>query len=664
MHASQLEKYRLQLHSRLPLIGAWLQEQALRSLAADGSAEAIRILEEAVSDGDHEALGTTAAESLGQLAEHGNVAAQEALCRLVTYDDHELARNIVFAAGYVPHEESQRALFYFLTDQWDKYESLDFDHRLLREAYDAGDPPLRSRIAAKARQAGRLEWVEVVSGGKQGRRLAVMTDEEWRAALNVLERGQRWDDLWRLAQEAPPRWSAPILRLLHKSRWQVREDDRAGCKDLIRLAKRFQTEDLELAMYPRATLQGHSHEVRCLAITPSGRILASGSADHTVRLWSLPDGRALQTLEGHAGWVNCLAFSRDGRVLASAGRDHRICLWRLPRGRLLQKLKGHTQTVFCLAISPNAKVLASGSSDNTVRLWSLSDGQLLRTLKGHEGGISCLAISPDGQCLASGSADGTVRLWSLPKGRSLARLDGHYGVELDGALCLAISADSRLLASGGMDSTVRLWSLPDGAQLRALEAHFGSVSSLAISPDSRLLIAGGADHAVQFWRLPSGQLVKTLETQTNESSSLAMSPDGRLLATTSGSGMGFDHTVRLYRLPDGRVLRTLPGHSHCISCLVMSPDSRLLASGSGDSTIRLWTADLARLLHLPVAQASLQDLEWIQDTLGKEGISATERNALEFIATLIRWRRRSDILVGEAAPRVIELGEFDIEIEA
>jgi hypothetical protein len=66
---------------------------------------------------------------------------------------------------------------------------------------------------------------------------------------------------------------------------------------------------------------------------------------------------------------------------------------------------------------------------------------------------------------------------------------------------------------------------------------------------------------------------------------------------------------------------------------------------------------------LPAGQARLQDLEWVQATLKKEGLTVAEQRALEFIAALIRWRRRSDILVDEAAPRIIELGAFDIEIE-
>src|SRR5207245_2506226 len=147
------------------------------------------------------------------------------------------------------------------------------------------------------------------------------------------------------------------------------------------------------------------------------------------------------------------------------------------------------------------------------------------------------------------------------------------------------------------------------------------------------------------------------------SSSLVISPDGQMLASASGGGLGLDHTVRLWSLEHHRPLRILTGHSRYVTCLAISPDGVTLASGAGDSTIRLWSAELHRLSQLPVARTGLKDLEWLQNALRAPETSQAERDGMEFMAALLRWRRRSDILVDEAAPRVIELGEFDIEIE-
>jgi len=76
-----------------------------------------------------------------------------------------------------------------------------------------------------------------------------------------------------------------------------------------------------------------------VAFTPDGSRLASGSYDHTVRLWDAKTGQELQKLEGHTDSVSAVAFAPDGFRLASASDDHTVRLWDAKTGQELQKLK-------------------------------------------------------------------------------------------------------------------------------------------------------------------------------------------------------------------------------------------------------------------------------------------------------------------------------------
>src|SRR5262245_43005448 len=149
---------------------------------------------------------------------------------------------------------------------------------------------------------------------------------------------------------------------------------------------------------PELILQtGHSEKVDCLAFSPDGRYLASGSNDQTIKLWDVLTGRELRAIAGHNGGVRAVAFSPDGQWLASGGSDGRIKLWDVTSGAEIISLNGHSQSVSAVAFSRDGRLLASGGTDYEVKVWDLGVKRETHTLRGHYGWVLALTFSPDGQ---------------------------------------------------------------------------------------------------------------------------------------------------------------------------------------------------------------------------------------------------------------------------
>jgi WD40 repeat protein len=76
-----------------------------------------------------------------------------------------------------------------------------------------------------------------------------------------------------------------------------------------------------------------SNELTALTFAPDGRMLAV-AVGRVVQLWDVASSRLVARLEGHEGKVICLAFSPDGTRLASGSYDQTVRLWDMARYRV------------------------------------------------------------------------------------------------------------------------------------------------------------------------------------------------------------------------------------------------------------------------------------------------------------------------------------------
>jgi WD40 repeat protein len=365
----------------------------------------------------------------------------------------------------------------------------------------------------------------------------------------------------------------------------------------------------------RVSAGGGRAFVESVAWSPDGGKLASGSGGDEAIVWDAETGKQLLTFEGHTGKVESLAWSPDGARLASASADDMVIVWDAETGKWLLTFEEHTDTVMSVAWSPDGTRLASASWDNTVMVWDAETGERLYELVEHTDFVDSVAWSPDGTRLASASWDNTVMVWDAETGERLLTFEGHPdAVE---SVAWLPGRDATLVSSSYGGAAI-VWDAETGRQLGALEGHTGAVIGMAWSPDGSMLASGSVE-GVRVWAVHDRDsaeaaallrtLLRTLEGHTNVSS-VAWSPDGTRLA----SALWDDKLAIVWDVETGEQVLTLQGHTDEVLSVTWSPDGSELASGSADQTVIVWDAETGEQLRSLVGhEDAVTGVAWSPD---------------------------------------------------
>jgi WD40 repeat protein/serine/threonine protein kinase len=430
----------------------------------------------------------------------------------------------------------------------------------------------------------------------------------------VLQERARFRDERDRAQDNLYRALVGEARALMQSRdtgWWWKAMDNIRQAGTLEVADRDPTELRELAIqcigteYPcmrlHGTWAGHTGSITSAAISPDGGLVASGSRDQSVRLWSMPAGRPLAVLFGHTKAVTGVAFHPSGHWLASSSADGSLRLWDVsslevsPTAQVVQLNAGAVNAV---EWSVDGAWLAAACEDGTIHVLAQETGGIFataghRVLTGHSGAVTCLAFSETGQ-LASGARDGNIRFWdlitrketdswtigyvpntlaftpdfggalawgtpgsfgmdqsTLDKGRNFSFPGIHSSVirQLRALHPIPYDGSKHRLLTASADGTVKLWShvvnhLREEAVARG---GGGAVNAIAANTDRNWVAAGYADGCVRLWELTEPPQRTVVEAGARQNAAFVGSQ--RLLVTFNflyDFSRGWDFPLKTY----------------------------------------------------------------------------------------------------------------------
>ncbi|XP_038079386.1 NACHT domain- and WD repeat-containing protein 1-like isoform X1 [Patiria miniata] len=408
-------------------------------------------------------------------------------------------------------------------------------------------------------------------------------------------------------------------------------------------------------------LKGHDGLITCVwthqGVAGDGdrpSFVVTGSKDDTLKVWSLDDGRCLNTLKGHSSWISDVTVltMEDGPRVLSACNDKTVKMWIPTKGEVTKRDR-HELSVLCNALFKGTSSLigVSGSKDKQTKFWNLDDARCFKS-------VSCASVAMEilepqemvvcgtdtGEVVAFQLETGSeVWRWPLfkksiavialaarqtvlvcskePSDKSIRVCDGANQLEEKFRLVGHAEATTILRSVVGEENPMYLSASKMAGEIKAWDDVMGNclttmmheqVMSMEVSPNSKFLATGSNKGTVKVWslgRTSLGSLMAELTGLYNDTIvCLAFDRENRYLV--SGAHTGQDQLL-IWDF-QGNKKRYLVGHTHAVMSVSVTVNNKYVFSSSRDCTIKAWSLESADLLASFDCQSQVKFFKFVE----------------------------------------------------
>jgi WD40 repeat protein/serine/threonine protein kinase len=357
----------------------------------------------------------------------------------------------------------------------------------------------------------------------------------------------------------------------------------------------------------------HKSTVTCVAFSPDGKLLASGSEDHTVIVRDMTGNVLLRAQASNA--IRSVSFSNDGLYFAAADTGGKVLIWRTRGFELFRESYEQQYGCASAVFSPSEATLAVAYANGIVALWDFtanSTGTRLdlsreKNSKKEQSGdselpISIAAFSDDGKYLATfASGSGRFDIWNIRTSRWVTSLEDFQGAPFLWREHVTFVPERNTLFLGDIVNGSLLWDFESGDITIPINKTVAcNIVQAVANSKGTLMVTVGYDHAARLWEVSgdSFQEKACLLGHTSQVYAVAMASDDMQFATG-----GFDNKVLLWDIEPKQTVTKVS--SHFLPCKPsFSKDGQLAVLATGDLSnfrTRLYDLEEANFLDTEIS---------------------------------------------------------------